>query len=227
MIPDSNDTDAATQLSNADKIADMPLSKVLGFISVQATAFACLGWALWSLSGRPHFSFVTIATWEISYGLALAAVLIGLAMALTRIFPGFSDWLTRSQAANFPFLKKGISFPAIILISICAGLGEEALFRGGIQTLLGDYVPAPLAVTVAAALFAAVHLSKPVISALIFTIGCVFGAVYIATGSLLAVIIAHTVYDVYAIWSLQGAMMRMDMTDHHCRSPGRAGKAEP
>ncbi|MGB3470140.1 MAG: CPBP family intramembrane glutamic endopeptidase [Erythrobacter sp.] len=192
----------------------MTTPKILGFISLQAAAFVGIGWGLWHLSGRPHSGFVTIGAWEIGYGVALAAVLIGLAIALTRLFPAASEWLVRSQAGNYPFLKGGISFPAIILISICAGLGEEALFRGGIQTLLGDYVSAPLAIIVAAALFAVIHFAKPVVSALIFAIGCVFGAVYLATGSLLAVIVAHSVYDVYAIWSLQEAMARLNLSDN-------------
>ena len=125
----------------------------------------------------------------------------------------------RAQARNYPFLKHRISLAAIIFISICAGVGEEVFFRGGLQTVLGDYVPLPFAIALASALFAIVHFAQPLNSALIFVIGCLFGLVYWATGSLLTVIFAHMVYDIYALWALQNAMHEFGVFDEPPSAP--------
>lgn len=192
---------------------DIPVPKLLLFIGIQAFAFTAIGGAIWVTSGRGRDGFVSLAPWETGYGIALALALIALSGGLAWAFPGYARWLVRTQARNYSFLKHRIGIGAIVFISICAGLGEEALFRGGLQTLLGDYLPAPLAIVLAAALFALIHFAKPLNSALIFAIGCLFGGVYWATGSLLTVIVAHTVYDVYALWALQQALHRMGIFD--------------
>lgn len=199
---------------------DIPLPKLLLFIGLQTFAFTAIGGAIWVTSGRARDTFITFAPWEAGFGLALALVLIVLSAGLARAFPSYARWLVRTQARNYPFLKRRIGLGAIIFISICAGLGEEALFRGGLQTLLGDRLEAPLAITLAAGLFALIHFARPLNSALIFAIGCLFGVVYWVTGSLLSVILAHAVYDVYALWALQEALHRLGMAT----APGIAGE---
>jgi len=202
-----------TQDAPANPLEDMPLWKVLSYIGVQAACFTAFGVALWALSDRLPSEFVTFRMDEVGAGLGLALALIGTSLVLARLFPRYVEWLVRSQARNYPFLKDGISIPAIIFISICAGVGEEALFRGGLQTLLGDYLPLPAALILASALFALIHFAQPLNSALIFIIGCLFGMVYWSTASLLTVIIAHAVYDVYALWALQKAMHEFGVFD--------------
>lgn len=194
-----------------DPLAEMPLWKLLLTVGLQAFAFTMVGWAIWVLSGRPRADFLGFAAWEVGYGMALALALILISFALAKAFPKHADSLVREQARRYPFLKNRISIGAILFISICAGLGEEALFRGGLQVLFSDYAPAPLAIALASGLFAAIHLAKPLNTALIFAIGALFGVVYWQSGSLLAVIIAHTVYDIYALWALQNAMHELDV----------------
>lgn len=189
--------------------ADIPVPKLLVFIGIQAFAFAAIGGAIWVASGRTRDDFVSFAAWEAGYGIALALALIALSAGLAWAFPGYARWLVRTQARNYSFLKQRIGLGAILFISLCAGLGEEALFRGGLQTLLGDHFSVPIAIALSSGLFALIHFAKPLNSALIFAIGCLFGGVYWATGSLLTVIVAHAVYDVYALWALQEALHRM------------------
>lgn len=200
-------------------LADIPLGKVLALIGVQALSFVTIGAALWTLADRPLGTFVTTSLIETCQGLLLALALIAVFGALGRAFPRYAEWLVRSQARQYPFLKNRISITAIIFISLCAGIGEEALFRGGIQTVLGDYLPIPLALALAAALFALIHFAQPVISALIFVIGCLFGAVYWHTGSLLTVMIGHAVYDIYALWAVQETMHRLGVFDNPAQTP--------
>ena len=64
-------------------------------------------------------------------------------------------------------------------------------------------------ILIASALFAVVHLSKPPIMGIIFAIGLLFGTIYYATGSLVLVMIAHAVYDVFALHYLMKEMRRL------------------
>ena len=210
-----SDTDTA----RADALADMPIWKVLLYVGLQAAGFTGFGLAMWNLSGRTAGDFVTVTGTELGAGLLLALALIATSALLARAFPKYVEWLVRSQARNYPFLKHRISLAAIIFISICAGVGEEVFFRGGLQTVLGDYVPLPFAIALASALFAIVHFAQPLNSALIFVIGCLFGLVYWATGSLLTVILGHMVYDIYALWALQNAMHEFGVFDEPPSAP--------
>jgi len=188
---------------------DMPLWKILALIGLQTSAFTLVGWFLWTLAREADADSVTFALWEIGYGLALAGALIIASAALAYCSPRLMEKLVRAQADTYPFLKDKLRVGPIVFLSLCAGIGEEALFRGGLQTLLGNHMPITLAIVLASALFAAIHFTKPLNSALIFAIGCLFGAIYWATGSLLAVMIGHAVYDIYAIWALQEAFHRL------------------
>ncbi|MEM7688202.1 MAG: type II CAAX endopeptidase family protein [Pseudomonadota bacterium] len=189
-----------------DPFADMPIWKVLTYIGLQATFFTALGVALWVIADGSQAPFIAFNWVETAHGLILAAALIAFSFAMAKAFPKYAEWLIRSQAANYSFLRHRISLGSIVFISLCAGIGEEALFRGGLQTLLGDHLPVPLALIVAAALFALIHFAQPLSSALIFAIGCLFGVIYWQTESLLTVMIGHAVYDIYALWALQEAM---------------------
>lgn len=202
-----------------DPFDGMPISKVLSYIGLQAVFFTAIALALWRMAGRSEWKFVTFSFGETGNGLLLAIALIALSAGLAKTFPRYAEWLIRSQARNYSFLKNRISIGAIIFISLCAGIGEEALFRGGLQTLLGDFLPLPLALALASALFALIHFAQPLNSALIFIIGCLFGVVYWQTESLLTVMVAHAVYDVYALWALQKAMHELGLFDEEPSSP--------
>ena len=166
---------------------------LLALLTGQTLFFTAVGLALWTLSGRPARSFVTFGQNEFLIG----------------ALPKVAEYLIRAQAENFAFLEKPMPFPAIVWISLGAGIGEEALFRAGVQTLAADYVGAPLAIALGAALFAVVHFAKPAVAAIILVIGVLFGCVYWITGSLLAVMIGHALYDVFALWYVQKEMHRL------------------
>lgn len=200
-------------------LEDMPVWKVLLSIGLQTGVFVALGLAIWVLTGRAGDAFVTFGGGEVTNGLLLALALMATSAALSRVFPRYVEWLVRAQKRNYPFLKHRISLAAIVFISLCAGIGEEAFFRAGLQTLLSDYLPMPLALAIAAALFALIHFAQPINSALIFAIGCLFGWVYWQTGSLLTVMIAHAVYDIYALWALQKAMHEMGVFEEDTSPP--------
>ena len=182
---------------------------ILLLLTGQTLFFAAIGLGLWVISGRPPQSFVTFGKDQFLNGALLAGVLVLLAAAVYYGLPKVSEYLVRTQAKNFAFLERRLPFPAIVWVSLGAGIGEEALFRGGVQMLAADYVGMPLAIACAAALFAVVHFARPLIAAIIFAIGVVFGCVFWITGSLLTVMLAHALYDVFALWYVQKEMHRL------------------
>lgn len=196
------DTDTET---GADDEAKEPITRqsLLIMFCAQAATFTILGVLLWSYSDRPISSFVRLDLMDALYGVALALLLWAFALVTYKIWPEFTERMARAQFKNFEFLDGSFPFGAIVLLSICAGVGEEALFRGGLQTAIGDVISVHLAIIISSALFALIHLAKPVITVIIFGIGVFFGYVYWLTDSLLLVMVAHTIYDVFAISALQ------------------------
>lgn len=182
---------------------------VLGILALQAAIFTAIGLMLWRFSGRPLGEFIRADAGDLAFGCLLGLGFIALALGIFRGFPKLAEKMIRSQGETYSFLENRFGFGAIIVVSICAGVGEETLFRGGIQTLAADYMGTPLAIALSSALFALMHLSKPVIGLILFAIGMVFGLVYWLSGSLLLVIVAHALYDVFALWYLQRELHRI------------------
>lgn len=187
------------------------LGRALVLLAFQAIGMIALGGWLWRLSGRDQASFVTVSLAEVPPGLALGGVLIAVALALFRGLPRISETLVRMQADTYAFLGPKLGMSAIVFIALCAGAGEEALFRGGLQTFLGDFLGAPPAILLSSAVFAVIHLGKPVITALLLTVGAIFGVVYWLTGSLLAVMIGHALYDIWALRYLHREFVRLGL----------------
>ncbi|MEM6476752.1 MAG: CPBP family intramembrane glutamic endopeptidase [Pseudomonadota bacterium] len=202
-----------------EEMAEMPTWKLLGLTCLQTVVFIAVGLGLWVLSGRLVSSFVTIDLAQIGLGLTIAGAMIALGYALFRGLPTFGEKLVRDQAKQFAFLDRRLGLGAITLLAACAGIGEEALFRGGVLILASEYMPFAVALIFSSAIFAAIHFAKPVITTLIFTIGAVFGLIYWYSGSLLAVMIGHWVYDIWALWFIQEEMHRLGVFDDAADTP--------
>ena len=93
----------------------------------------------------------------------------------------------------------GASTSGIVLLAALAGLGEELLFRGVIQTWLAARYPLWLALLLASALFGLGHWLSAAYAVLAGLIGLYLGVVFLVTGNLLAPIVAHAAYDVVAL----------------------------
>jgi hypothetical protein len=96
----------------------------------------------------------------------------------------------------------------ILLLSAAAGLGEEVLFRGLIQSWLGFWLTSLL--------FGLIHALTPAYFVLGTLFGMAFGWLALATGNLLAPICAHAVYDAVAFYRYRQRL----------REEGGAGSAE-
>lgn len=193
------------------------LRQALWVLAAQAAVMVGLGLVLWDIANRPIAEFVTLSGKEALHGLLFGAVLIAVGWTSFRAFPRASEALVRMQAQTYEFLGPKLGWPAIVLISLCAGIGEEALFRGGLQTWLGDFIGPVAAIGISSAVFGAIHFGKPAITALLLGVGVIFGSMYWATGSLLTVMIGHATYDIWALRYLHQEFLRL----------GLVGKAPP
>jgi membrane protease YdiL (CAAX protease family) len=105
-----------------------------------------------------------------------------------------------------------LTFSEILLISLCAGVGEEMLFRGAVQPFLG--------IPVTSILFVAIHgYLNPrdwriSIYGLFMTVG-IAGLGYLAESrGLLSAMVGHTIIDVYLLIYLQRTAKAIPVTDN-------------
>ena len=122
---------------------------------------------------------------EVGVGAAAAAVILGLTALAGRL--PIMEGLER----EFARILGRLAFGEVCLLAIASGLGEEILFRGALQPIMG-YLPASL-------LFGFVHTGPDrrffawTVFALV--VGLAFGGVVIWRESLLAVITAHALVN--------------------------------
>lgn len=91
----------------------------------------------------------------------------------------------------------------LVLLALCAPVVEELLFRGVLQGGLASRLPRPLAVVIAAAVFALVHY-QPVQFPGLLVAGLVFGSLAMRSGRLGPAVVAHITFNattVIALWA--------------------------
>jgi len=115
-----------------------------------------------------------------------------------------SDWepflrLMREVEEKIVPIFANCSVVALAFISLLAGLGEEALFRGVIQAALSDWSYPWISVVVASLLFGLGHMITPTYAILAGLLGAYLGAILVIYGNLLTVIVVHALYDFVAL----------------------------
>ena len=146
----------------------------------------------------------------------LAAVPMLIAIGLIRRLP-LESIRRLERLSDTPTMKTllGLRPAEMIAISLCAGVGEELLFRGWLMSaILDGYHAAPgipadaiapvvVAVAISSIIFGAVHWITNLYAVLATAMGVYFGCLYYFTGNLLVPIFAHAGYD--AVQFLYGA----------------------
>lgn len=87
----------------------------------------------------------------------------------------------------------------LALISLAAGIGEEILFRGALQPLAIKWTVPWIGITVVALLFGLAHAITPTYFVAATIIGFYFGWLAWQYEDLIAPIVAHAVYDFFAL----------------------------
>lgn len=195
--PDHRNRDAGTQLVLIGTLAECGL----GFVALGG------GWLV-GISIRDHFH------WSLpAIGKGLLAVLpMLLILGLVELAPGkvFERLRTLVDLLIGPLIRS-VRIPELGLLSLAAGLGEEAFFRGFIQIGLHQLLPsdglviglswesAAVAIVIGAILFGAAHPLSPSYIILTTIMGVYLGVLFVWTGNLLIPIVAHAVYDFIAL----------------------------
>jgi membrane protease YdiL (CAAX protease family) len=95
-------------------------------------------------------------------------------------------------------LFKNFTWTQIIIVSLLAGVGEEILIRGGLQSILISLTSPIVGMLLASLIFGAMHFISKIYVLITFIIGFVFALAFYLTDSMLLVMVAHTVYDIFA-----------------------------
>jgi len=156
-----------------------------------------LGLLLWfglnielSLLGR-------IGWWSLGLG-AIGGVLLYICVFyLTRLF-----WIRlsslRSLMSYLHRLFKDFSWFSIVIISVMAGVGEELLVRGVLQSYLISHFNPVIGIVLASLTFGLMHYLTKTYVMIAFALGLLFGLAYYISESMALVMVAHAVYDVVA-----------------------------
>jgi len=136
---------------------------------------------------------------------SIVGVVFGLLAAILAHFIISRKWMEEVQAKYAGLIGPlKLGFWEILYISICAGIGEEVLFRGAIQPLLG--------VIFTAVVFVALHGYLNPKDARISVYGFFMVLVMIAMGvicdqiGIVSSMIAHTVIDIYLLLVLSSGI---------------------
>lgn len=138
---------------------------------------------------------------------ALQAITIGtllafitfLLFALIYRFGGKFAQALLNDARRVSGIFSGYSWLHLACVAALAGVGEELLFRGFLQTWLGNYFAITWAILIASIIFGLLHYLSHAyfISATLMSIA--FGVAYYMTDSLLMVVVWHGIYDFIAL----------------------------
>jgi uncharacterized protein len=165
-----------------------------------------LGWAL----GVP----LIVQLWPTG-----RAMLIGLAAMLPMLATFW--WLVRVDWPAARRLRQQVEelirelFPhptvfQLLAVSLLAGLGEELLFRGVVQSVVARWSTPIMGLAVASIVFGAFHAVSVVYFALATMAGAYLGWIVLASQDLLPAIVAHGIYDFIALLYLSQGMFARD-----------------
>lgn len=87
----------------------------------------------------------------------------------------------------------------IAVMAFGAGLSEELLFRGVLQTWLAGFLPVAAAIVVSNAVFGLLHMRTVLYAVVAGLVGAYLGLIYLVTDNLLTPMITHMLYDVVAL----------------------------
>jgi membrane protease YdiL (CAAX protease family) len=181
---------------------------VAGVLSESALLVAAL--ATGRLAGVPPFGLLAFDAAAVAYGIAATLpMLLLLFWCLRTGWAPMRRLVTLAEEHLRPYLA-GASIGGIALLSFMAGIGEEALFRGVIQTALAERLPGWTAVGIGALLFGLAHCLTLSYAVLAGLIGLYLGVVFLLTENLLVPIVAHGLYDMVALSVLARANRRAD-----------------
>jgi hypothetical protein len=129
---------------------------------------------------------------------ATVPLLVGLGWSVRTRFGAVARLKREVEEKVFP-LFVGCSVLHVAAIALLAGIGEELLFRGLIQTATARWVGPWGGLLLASAAFGLAHPITPLYALLAGLIGLYLGGLFLATANLVVPVTAHTLYDFVAL----------------------------
>lgn len=177
----------------------LPGGSVLTVAVIFEGGLLVLAWGLGHLLGAPVGEQATFTPSAFVLGVVATVPLVaGLYWAL------HSHWsvLVRLRGVmedTVAPLFAGRPMWGIAIISILAGVGEEALFRGVLQTYLAGHLGVVPALLVTSSLFGLVHPVTALYAVMAGLIGLYLGVLAVWQDNLLVPMVVHALYDFVAL----------------------------
>ena len=171
-----------------------------GFEASLALMAILIGW----LAGVQPLETVVWQPAALAWGVVAAAPLFVMLWLMVRFPIGPLRRLIETVDQMVPNLFHEASLLDLAVVSLMAGIGEELLFRGVVQTAMAQWTGSPLAALLAAGvLFGLIHSVTRAYAAFASVVGVYLGWLWLATDNMLAPVVAHAVYDFGALWYLR------------------------
>lgn len=177
----------------------MTPAKVLAFACVFESALLVVAYGLGWIVGIDPLAALSDEYTAVAIGLAgVLPMLLLLWWGLQN--PGTAMGRATGEARQFVHqFFSGIGPGGFLLVSLLAGLCEEALFRGLLQVFITGHSSVMIGLIAASVLFGLAHAVSLAYAVAATVIGVYLGAMFIYTGSLTAPVICHAVYDFIAL----------------------------
>ncbi len=108
------------------------------------------------------------------------------------------------------------------VVALAAGVGEELLFRGVMQTATTRVTGAAAAIVLTSLVFGLAHAITPLYAMLAAFISAYLGWMMVATGSLVPPIVAHAIYDWIAlVYIVRNDRRTVDAVQRSTPDPGK------
>ncbi len=180
----------------------LPGGKIVGIAVLFEGGLIVLAWGLGLLLETPfgEQTFLTLS----AIGLGVAATMplfLGLYGTIRSSWPVLARLRHVIEEQVVP-LFAGCTVWGIATISILAGVGEEALFRGVMQTNLAGAMGVVPALLMTSILFGLVHFVTSTYAVMAGIIGLYLGVISIWSGNLFVPMVVHALYDFVALMYL-------------------------
>jgi membrane protease YdiL (CAAX protease family) len=148
----------------------------------------------WWLGHNPLAQFAWSRT-DAFWGVVAALPLVGLFIATIHFPLGPLKRIKEFCEEEFVPLLAGSSWSDMALIALSAGVGEEMLFRGVLQTSIAAWIGARAGLVLASVLFGLLHPISIAYILLTMFVGFYLGGAFLLVGNLLTVMVTHALYD--------------------------------
>jgi membrane protease YdiL (CAAX protease family) len=155
-----------------------------------------LGWLL----GHPPLRQFAWSMQAAAWGVVATIPLILMFLAMLRWPVGPLGRVKKFCDLEIVPMLKGSTWSELALVSLSAGVGEEMLFRGVLQSSLSSWLGVPWGLGLASLLFGLLHPISVAYMVIAAFLGLYLGTVWwLVDGNLLTVMITHGLYDFAAL----------------------------